>query len=186
MNSSFLSALRQLMSFPKARGCPVGPSFVAASVEAVHWNGPLLTGPCPLPPISGGHVFAPLPSVSSFTSLEACMCSFQPGCFTSATLLAGRDPDGEQVACVFVSSGPSTVPDTPVSGECSNKDCQCECQRRRRRHGEEGVHLSSGLCISLELVAAPWLKAGRAREPIGGEPPRSAVHSMTLLLCLDQ
>lgn len=133
MNSSFLSALRQLMSFPKARGCPVGPSFGAASVEAVHWNGPLLTGPCPLPPISGGHVFAPLPSVSSFTSLEACMCSFQPGRFTSATLLAGRDPDGEQVACVFVSSGPSTVPDTPVSGECSNKDCQCECQRRRRR-----------------------------------------------------
>lgn len=39
------------------------------------------------------------------------------------------------------------------------------------------VHLSSGLCIGPELVAAPWLKAGGVREPVGGEPlcPHSEV-----------
>lgn len=100
----------------------------------------------------------PPPLVSSFAPPDARTCSFQPRRFPSATLPAGRGLDGEQVA-----SGPGAVPVTPAAGECLNKDCQCENVREEGGgRGEEGVHLSSGLCIGPELVTAPWLTAGGA------------------------
>lgn len=120
--------------------------------------------------ISGGHVFALLPSVSSFTPLGACTCSFQPGRFTSSTLPAGRDPDGEQVACGFVSSGPSTTPVTPVSGDCLNKDCQCECQRGRRWAQRGRFTSVQGFASAWSWWRHPGRKRGGVREPVGGEP----------------
>lgn len=153
VNSPFLSSADE---FPKARGCPVGPSCVAASVEAVHWNSFQLAGPRPASVRRSRVCTAPL--VSSFAPPDARTRSFQPRRFPSATLPAGRGLDGEQVA-----SGPGAVPVTPAAGECLNKDCQCENVREEGGgRGEEGVHLSSGLCISPELVTAPWLTAGGA------------------------
>lgn len=155
VNSPFLSSADE---FPKARGCPVGPSCVAASVEAVHWNSFQLAGPRPRPASVRRSRVCTAPLVSSFAPPDARTRSFQPRRFPSATLPAGRGLDGEQVA-----SGPGAVPVTPAAGECLNKDCQCENVREEGGgRGEEGVHLSSGLCISPELVTAPWLTAGGA------------------------